>query len=78
MCSGGLSLKVISSTWGAAVSTELTVGVSVGVGSKLTSAATGVSTGFALRLAGAPHFPQNLAVIEIGFPHAMQSIALPS
>jgi len=38
----------------------------------------GASAGLATRLTGAPHLPQNLAVIEIGFPHATQSIALPS
>jgi hypothetical protein len=74
MWSGGLSLKVISSTWFVSRSGESTAGVS----SELTSMAGGVSRGVALRLTGAPHLPQNFAVIEMGFPHAMQSIALPS
>jgi hypothetical protein len=74
MWSGGLSLKVISSTWLDSMSRE----ASAEVGSELTSLARGASKGMALRLTGAPHLPQNFAVIEIGFPHAMQSIALPS
>ena len=70
MCSGGLSVKLISSTAVAA-----TV---VSIGSAEASLAKGGSAGLATRLTGAPHLPQNLAVIEIGFPHATQSIALPS
>ena len=70
MCSGGLSVKLISST-------GLT-SAGATVDSAEASLARGASAGFAMRLTGAPHLPQNLAVIEIGFPHATQSIALPS
>jgi hypothetical protein len=67
-------LKVISSTWFVSMFWE----ASTAVGSELTSLTKGSSKGVALRLTGAPHLPQNLAVIEMGFPQAMQSIALPS
>ena len=70
MCSGGLSVNVSSST--------ALRSAGVGVVSTDVSLSKGASAGLALRLKGAPHLPQNLAVIEIGFPHATQSIALPS